>query len=319
MPYGSTVGTLAHNASSVPPTDVDIKQRIIDLVAASSTEVTPVSANKIQDFQEHLPTGTKVYITFLPGADYKDTVSLAERLRNEGFEPVPHIAARSITDRKQLEDYLDRSTSEAGVQQVLAIAGALNRPCGEYSNSMQLLETGLFDKYGITRVGVAGHPENCPDCTEDAVISALKWKASFAERSDAEFHIVTQFCFEAAPFISWEARLKDEGINLPIHAGIPGLASIKTLINFAVACGVGNSINFIKRQSQNVSKLLKPQTPDKLLLDIATHIEACPDSNFTGLHFFPLGGLKKTAAWTQAIMRGDFKLNVDSDGFTVRT
>jgi len=299
------------------PTPTDHATLIQSLIANASTEITPASAQKVESFAEHLPLGTAVYITFLPGSDYMDTVALAKRLRDEGMEPVPHFAARSIVDQKQFEDYLARVTGEAGANRVLAIAGALEKPCGAYEDSIKLLETGLFDKYGIKRIGVAGHPEDCPDCSAHIVNDALMWKNDYAQRSDAEFYLVTQFCFEAGPFISWEQRIRGHGVTLPIHAGIPGIASIKTLLNYAMAYGVGNSVNFIKKQARNATKLLKPAAPDRLISELADYMATTPGNNFAGLHFFPLGGLKKTAVWTGAIQQGAFSVDRTAAKITV--
>ena len=61
----------------------------------------------------------------------------------------------------------------------------------------------------------------------------------FAERSGAELYVVTQFCFEAEPVIAWDRRIQAEGNRLPIYIGVPGLATIKTLLAHAKACGIG--------------------------------------------------------------------------------
>jgi len=212
---------------------------IAKFMTGFSVETTPVTAAKIADFREILRPGTAVYVTFLPGSDYKDSVTAAKRLRAQGFEPIPHFAARSITGAAQFQDYLDRSVSEAGVSRVLAIAGGVDTPLGPYGDSMQLLDSGLFDKYGITSIGVAGHPEGSPDISDEAIRDALKWKNAFAERTDANLYIMTQFCFEAEPILSFAETLRGEGIRLPIHAGLPGVTTLKSLLAYAKACGIG--------------------------------------------------------------------------------
>ncbi len=295
----------------------DVKEAVVDFVAGYTTETTPTSATKVERFHDHLDQGTIVYITFLPGSDYRDTVALAKRLRNEGMVPVPHFAARSIVSRAMLDDYLSAVTGEAGVERVLCIAGAVKEPLGPYSDSMELLATGAFDKYGIKTIGVAGHPEGSPDFSDEAHLAAVKWKNAFAERTGADMHLVTQFLFEAAPVIAWDKHLNSSGNKLPIVIGVPGIASIKTLLNYAMACGVGNSINFIKRQASNVSKLLMPQAPDRLLIDLANYAANDPASNVKGIHLYPLGGLKKTAEYARSVTRGMFSFNKTCDGFSV--
>jgi methylenetetrahydrofolate reductase (NADPH) len=294
-----------------------LRQPIIDLLSGFSAETTPGAARKTADYRAHLRPGTTVYITFLPGSDFDETVALAVRLRAEGFEPVPHLAARSIPGRRVLDDKLARLAGEAGVTQVLAIAGAVARPVGELGDSMQMLETGLLDRHGITRIGVAGHPEGSPDIGDEAIRAALAWKNAFAERTGAELYVVTQFCFEAAPVIAWDRRLRAEGNRLPIHVGLPGLASIKALIGHAKACGVGPSMRFLTRQARSVAKLMSVSAPDRQLAELAAYAATDPACGITGVHVFPLGGLRKSAEWSYAVTDGLFRMNADGRGFEV--
>lgn len=291
------------------------RQEIRSLMADFSLETTPGSAAKIADFREHVRPGTAMYITFLPGASFADTIAVAVRLRKEGFNPVPHIAARSMPSKAALETSLKRLTQEAGVTQALLIAGAVATPVGEFSDTMQVLATGLLDKHGIRKIGVAGHPEGSPDIPEEAIRQALRWKNDFALRTGAELYIVTQFCFEAAPIIKWDKRLQAEGNRLPIHVGVPGLATIKTLMAHAKACGIGPSMRFISRQALNVAKLLTVSAPDRLLAEIASYRASNPSSGIQAVHMYPLGGLRKSAEWSYAVRDGRFTL--DGEGFAI--
>ena len=293
------------------------KQEVVDFMADFSIETTPGSALKIPDYRDHLRPGATVSVTFLPGSDFADTIATAKRLKAEGFVPSPHFAARSIPGRQALEDYLARIQGEVGIEEVVALAGAVTDPLGPYESSMDLLETGLFDKHGIKRIGVAGHPEGSPDISEVALEEALAWKNVFAERSDAEFYIATQFCFEAAPIIAWDMALRAAGNRLPIHIGIPGLATLKTLINHAKACGVGPSMRFLTRQARNVAKLMTVSAPDRLLLDLARYKANDPNCGIRRAHVYPLGGLRRSAAWSYAVLDGDFALKRDGKGFKV--
>lgn len=293
------------------------KQSIIDLLSGFTTETTPAAAAKIEDYRAHLLPGAPIFITFLPGSSFADTIAVAVRLRREGFNPVPHFAARSVPSRRFLDESLARLTGDAGVDQVLLIGGALNRPLGEFSNTMQLLETGLFDRYGIGRIGVAGHPEGSPDIPDDQIRAALAWKNAFAKRTGASMYIVTQFCFEAAPVIEWDRRLQAEGSRLPVYIGIPGLASLKALIGHARACGVGPSMRFLTRQARNVTKLLTISAPDRLITALAAYRANDSGCGIHGVHVYPLGGLKKSALWAQAVIDGRFEMREDGRGFEV--
>ena len=57
---------------------------------------------------ETLPPIKDVYITLLPGGDYKETSQKASDLVKKGFNPIPHFPARSISSENQLKDYVFR-------------------------------------------------------------------------------------------------------------------------------------------------------------------------------------------------------------------
>ena len=293
------------------------RQNVIDFLADFTAETTPFSAAKVDDFREILRPGTTVFITFLPGSDFEDTIAIAARLKREGLNPVPHLAARSIPDAAFLDEGLRRLRGEADIDEVLTIAGAVDQPLGAFSDSMQVLETGLLDKHGIKRVGVAGHPEGSPDMPDEAIAAALTWKNDFANRTGIDVYIVTQFCFEAEPIIAWDKAIRAAGNALPIRIGVPGLATIKTLLNYAKACGIGNSMMFLKKQARNVAKLMNVSAPDKLLVDLAKYKATDPDCGLIGCHMYPLGGVKKTAKWTYAVVDGEFSMNPKGDGFSL--
>ena len=270
-------------------------------LAGYSIEVMPRTAAKVEDFRALLPAGTRIYIAHIEGTPIADMVATARRLRAECYDPMPHFPARIIKDAATLENWIAMYQGEAGVKQALLLAGGVTQPHGAFDSSMQLMETGLFDKAGFTRLHVAGHPEGNrdidPNGGDRAVMEALRWKQSFAERSDAQMALATQFAFEAKPIIAWADRLKAEGIDLPIHIGIAGPAKLQTLIKFAIACGVGPSLKVLQKRAKDVTKLLMPFEPDEILNELAAHKAAHPDFSIESVHFFPLGGITTNAQW----------------------
>lgn len=306
----------AANVTSLNETD-PMKQQIIDFMSGFTIETTPGSALKIPDYREHLRPDCKVAVTFLPGSDFADTIATAKRLKEEGFQPLPHFAARSIVSASVMEENLKRLQDEVGVEEVVALGGAVDKPLGDFESSMDLLETGLFDKYGIREIGVAGHPEGSPDISAQGLKDAITWKNAFAERTGAKLYIATQFCFEAAPIIAWDRLIQAEGNKLPIHIGVPGLATIKTLLNHAKACGVGPSMRVLTRQAMNIAKLMTVNAPDKLIMDLAQYRAEDPNCGIDKVHMYPLGGLRRSAAWSYAVVDGDFYMDPKGKGFKV--
>jgi len=266
-----------------------------------SIEVMPRTAAKVEDFKAILAPGTRVYIAHIDGTPIEEMVETARRLSGDGFEVMPHFPARIIADAAMLEDWIDRYQGEAGVEQALLLAGGVDTPQGAFESSMDLMETGLFGAKGFKRLHVAGHPEGNrdidPDGSDENVMDALRWKQKFSESSDAEMALATQFCFESGPVIEWADRLKAAGIDIPIHIGIAGPAKLQTMIKFAIACGVGPSLRVLQRRAADATKLLLPFKPDEIVTELALHKAANPDFNISHVHFFPLGGIGKTAEW----------------------
>jgi len=292
MPFMKRKEALASNTAS-PAVEA--------LLQDYSIEVMPRTAEKVIDFRSLLPAGTRVYIAHIEGTPIDDMVATAKRLNDEGYTVMPHFPARIIKDRATLADWIARYQGEADVKQGLLLAGGVAQPHGDFSDSMQLMETGLFDEAGFERLHVAGHPEGNRDIDTDGsrlkVDDALRWKNAFQSRTDAEMAIATQFAFEAQPIIEWADSLKYAGITLPIHIGIAGPAKLQTLIKFALACGVGPSLKVLQKRAMDVTKLLLPYEPTKVVADLAAHKAANPDFNVTHVHFFPLGGIKTNARW----------------------
>ena len=295
----------------------DPRDHVRRLMKDFSLEITPGSAAKIDRFSDHVRAGTRIYVTFLPGSSLKDTVAVSTRIRAEGFEPIPHIAARSLGSRGMLDESLRQLRGEADIQSVLLIAGSVSTPLGDFSDTMQVLASGLLDKHGVRNVGLAGHPEGSPDISDERIHQALKWKNDFASQTDANLYLVTQFCFQAEPIIAWDRKLRQEGNRLPIHVGVPGLATIKTLISHARACGIGTSMTFLTRQAMNVAKLLTVSTPDHLISTLATYQAQDASCGIVGVHMYPLGGLKRTADWSYAVADGRFDWDRTGQGFEV--
>jgi len=272
---------------------------LASFLSGYSIEVTPQTANKVESFRDILPTDTRIYIALIEGTPIEDMVRTARRLADEGFQVMPHFPARLVRDKAELAEWVAQYQGEAGVEQALLLGGGVTTPAGEFEDSMQMIETGLFD--GFKNLHFAGHPESNrdidPDGSDRMVMQSLKWKQAFSERTDARVAITTQFCFEAAPVIAWADRLAAEGINLPIHIGLAGPAKLHTLIKYAVSCGVGPSMKVLQRRAKDVTRLLLPYEPTELLAELAAHKERHPNFGIEQVHFFPLGGIKNNANW----------------------
>ncbi|HUR43182.1 MAG TPA: methylenetetrahydrofolate reductase [Aestuariivirga sp.] len=266
-----------------------------------SVEMTGRQADKVPVLRDRLPSGTKVFIALIEAGDVAGQLEAAKALTRAGLVPIPHIPARFVRDLDDLKSRLGALAQDAGVTEVLVVGGGAPQAIGQYDASMQILETGVLEANGIRRIGIAGHPEGNPDITkihgEAVLLEALKQKQAWLKSKNIEGFIATQFLFEAAPAAHWAATLRAEGIDLPIHVGVPGPATIKTLVKYAAMCGVGNSARFIRKQALNITKLLTVNAPDQFVDTLAKlHVER-PQLGIVAPHFYPFGGFDRLFDW----------------------
>ncbi len=277
------------------------------LYSGYSIETTPRWDEKIDSYKAILPKSTTVMIASLHGGNFKEIIRTAKRLRQEGMEPVPHIAARSIPNLACLETRLDELQSEADVNHMLVLGGDIPSPVGPYHSSMDILNLGVFEKRGINKIGVSGHPEGSSHISDSELSNAIRWKNEYASRTGCDVYICTQFVFEALPVISWERKIRNEGNQLPIKLGVPGIASLRTLIRHAAAAGIGQSVRFLTQQAPHIKNIMTFNTPEKLLKDLANHYTQESSSLIEGIHFFPFGGVEKTSRWVAAQLGTEYR------------
>ena len=220
-----------------------------------------------------LPKVKDVYITMLPGNDYKEVAKKAKELVQSGFNPIPHFPARSIKNFDQLKDYVNMC-KDSGVKQALVIGGSAE-PIGDYHCSLQILETGLFKGF---KIGIAGHPDGSPDISDSDLEKAMKEKIPFAD------YIVTQWLLDPKPIADFISKQK-----LPVHVGITGPLKISSLLKFANIVGAKNSINFLKNNMTKAIDLFKPRDPKDIIEKLKGSTQ-----NF---HIYTFGGLKETNKW----------------------
>ncbi len=271
-----------------------------------SIEVTPGQSRKISDFAsvEGLSAGTEVNVTYLVGANIEESIDTCKRLVAGGMRPVAHVPARAFPTLLEVEAFLSRLHG-AGVEDVLVLGGGADAPAGELHESMQILESGLLQKYGFRTVGVAAHPEGHPAISADELQRALLRKAQWAQQEGISLYYATQFCFQLEPLVEWEKKTRTALVehlggkdNLPtVRLGVAGPAKISSLIKFGMMSGVGNSLRFLTKYSSNVFKLATTMGPEELILGIAQHQIEHPDCMIKHLHYYPFGGFVSTLKW----------------------
>ncbi len=222
----------------------ELSKAIVAFLTDYSIEITPHDEGKLDEIRNVLSPGTAVYIAHPPNSPIDDVVKVAGKVQKLGFRATPHIIARKLESRGQLEQAL-AALQGLGVDHALAVAGDITAAQPAFDSSLEVLQTGLFSKYGFREVGVAGHPEGSKAIGDERVEKALRGKAAFAATADFKVYFATQFGFDPTAFTDWEAATTAKGITLPIHVGMPGPASLRQLAKFAMLCGVGASMRML--------------------------------------------------------------------------
>ena len=272
-----------------------------EFLGRMSVEITAKQVDKLPLIATRIHPGAEAFVALIDPADLEGQIAAVRAIRQHGLKPVPHVPARFVRDHDDLARRLEAFAREGKVERVLVLGGGAKHPVGDYRAAIELLETGLLQANGVTGFGMAGHPEGNSDITstlgERALIEALQQKQAYARDNGLDAFIATQFLFAAEPVAAWAQSLNAHGITLPIAVGVPGPATIKTLVRYAQMCGVGQSARFIRKQALNVSKLLTVNTPDAFVAELARLSRERPELHIARPHFYPFGGFDKLFDW----------------------
>jgi methylenetetrahydrofolate reductase (NADH) len=275
-------------------------ESIAEFAQGFSIEATRPTTDEIAVLGVLAPPGTRVYVSAVPTRPPQEVIDSAIRLRAGGFNPVPHIAVRAFATAAALDRHLARLADEAAVERVLVIAGDRDRPAGDFRSSLEVIDSGVLQRHGLSEIGIAGYPEGHPRISQQELDRALMDKIAAAEAIGIKVHIVTQFCFDADAILHWIRRLRDFGLEHPVRVGLAGPTNLSALLRYARRCGVRASMQGLARQSGLARQLFAMTAPDALVQALA---QARADRHLGVVkpHFFAFGGLATTARWAAAV------------------
>lgn len=276
-----------------------------DLVTCGSLEMSPDRIAEVEIIASLLPVGTKVYVNHLPRHDISDSLATLIALRNVGLEPVPHIAARRLSSREELESLLKSASRKAGVTKVLIIGGDEPQPRGPYPDSIALLRDGIFGQFGIREIGIAGYPEGHPRIPSLVIDRCLRAKLEVAARQSLGIYMVTQFSFAPTRVVEYCGALSREFPSLPVYVGLAGPTEPRALLRFAQRCGVSASLRALKAQGMAAVRLVTHTDPGEQLAAVAHYCLGHTSCNVVGVHLFSFGGAVKSAEWMRGVIAGE--------------
>jgi methylenetetrahydrofolate reductase (NADPH) len=266
------------------------------LVADAKYEVIPLKSATAAC--EALPAGAAVTVTASPGHGMEATLDLCEALAARGHDVTPHLSAHMIRDRGHLRELLDRARA-AGVRRAFVVGGDAKDP-GEFHDGLSLLRA--MDELGhpFEEIGVPSYPEGHADIADDVLLQALQDKQPFAQA------MTTQMCFNPGALAAWLTRMRAQGITLPLHLGVPGVAELTKLMTISAKIGIADSARYLKKNRSMVGHVMKGGSfgPDAFLEALAPTLTD-PAADVQGLHVFTFNQVANTADWQRRMLEAE--------------
>lgn len=272
-------------------------QILTELVADGSIELIETSTDAIHPGQELLPHAMSVFVPALAKRELMTNLDRLRSLSREGFNPVPHIAARVLTSEAQLREFLSRAVDECQVHRVMLIAGDRREPLGPFVDSLDVLNSGILQTCGIKEVSFAGYPEGHSLISHQALQEALTKKLAWTVDVGLGASVLTQFSFAPVRIIQFCVTLEKEAPGVPVYIGMAGPTDIGSLLRYARLCGVSTSLRALKNLGIKAAKLALHTDPTEQLQMLAHHCATHAANNIIGIHVFSFGGFPRSAQW----------------------
>jgi methylenetetrahydrofolate reductase (NADPH) len=243
-----------------------------------------------------LPLGSTVSVTTSPAKGIEATIALCEQLQAHGFRAVPHVSARMVRDRAHLVDMI-AWLDGAGVDRAFVVGGDAKEP-GAYPDGLSLLREMAEIGHPLGEVGIPGYPQGHAFIADRRLLEALRAKAAFAS------YVTTQLCFDPVAIGQWIAARRAEGITLPVHVGVPGVAEPQKLLAIAARIGVADTHRFLVKNVRFVTRLVRSggfYRPDGLLEGLAPYA-ADRAAEIEGLHLYTFNAVEATEGWRRAYL-----------------
>ena len=279
-----------------------LKSRSVDragvetLLTGARFELMPFES--FDDEIQHLPEGATIAITTSPQLGIEATVDRTEAAAEMGYDVVPHIAARYIEDRSQLEEIAERLEA-AGITDIFVPGGDREEPAGEFDSALDLLEALEETPYSFEEVGITGYPEGHDFIDDETLAESMEKKAPYAT------YIVTQLCYDPETVLQWIEEIRGRGVELPVEIGIPGVMNYQRLMSISQKVGVGDSIRFL-RKTTGVLGFVKQLVgsrgtykPDELIDGLAPYVDD-PEYGIRGVHIYTFNQTPDTESWRHA-------------------
>ena len=267
--------------------------RATELLERPRYEVIPLDGTE-DEVLEHVPREVTVTVTASPTRGLEPTLRLTSSLARHGYDVVPHLSSRSVTDAAEVAEIVDRLRGD-DVRNVFVVAGDAEEPRGPFLGAIDLLEALAELGRPFAEVGITGYPEPHPLFDDRTAVAAMSAKARHAT------YVVSQVCFDPAVTASWIEGVWARGTRLPVFVGIPGAVPRAKLLRVSTRIGIGDSLRFLRKNGSFAGRLVRGFDPDRLIDGLGAVVST---EKVAGLHVFTFNDVADTEAWRRRRLDG---------------
>ena len=184
------------------------------------------------------------------------------------------------------------------------VGGDAKEP-GDFPDGLSLLRAMAEIGHPLAEIGIPAYPQGHAFIADGPLLEALRAKAEYAA------YMTTQLCFDPGAIASWLAERRGEGLTLPVHVGVPGVAEPHKLLAISARIGVADTHRFLSKNIRFVARLMRSggfYRPDGLLEGLAPHA-VDPAARIVDIHLYTFNAVDATERWRRSFLD---RLGVDA-------
>ena len=142
-----------------------------------------------------------------------------------------------------------------------------------------------------------GYPEGHPGDPERCAHRFLRAKQAHAD------HVTTQMGFDPDAIATWIARMRHEGVMLPVHLGLPRGGDVGEAHDGGRQDRGRLLGRYLRKHRSLLGHVLKRSFgPDALLEALAPTPGRSPTADVRALHLFTFNQVEETVVWQQRLL-----------------
>ena len=163
-----------------------------------------------------------VFVTWRPDAAIRQFCNTCVKLTEAGVGVVPHIVARNLNSRSELQQLLKQFNKCSGINSLMLLGGDALNAAGPYCSAIDLLADENIQSAGISKIFVAGYPKGHALISDQTLDASLLQKVSSTRLLNFGLEIVAQLCPSMADAVNWASETKarhDTEVRISVPLG----------------------------------------------------------------------------------------------------